>query len=221
MNFFKWLFAKPSYDRILDAYTFDRESLWAEIRKAIHFQQQQQSTVWLITHFADQFFEIQNRLGEWKIDYQILSHPITAIEARELSETSPESVFLALAELLTPSEISSGDLMSTRPVSIIAIERHPYIEHDYRLEEFVRQITSPVKFGYYLSLQDPPFQEILSEPLITLLRHFGMREGELVNSIATTRSLDRLLKRQAAQYDPQVRADSAADWLAQQKRTQR
>lgn len=217
MNPFKWLFSRPRFERVPDAYTLSRSSLWREIINAVRFQQDQAACVWLIAHFADQFSEVQNRLSENRIDYQIVSSAVDGNQILEMSQSNRRSVILALAELLIPMAGISDEPTNSISLAMIAVERHPLITNDYRLEQVVRQVPCPTKFGYYLALDDPPFQGVLSESLVTLLRQFGMKEGELVNSLATTRSIDRLLKRQAAYYDPNLRADSAKEWIANQK----
>jgi len=213
MGLLDWMFRAPRFDRIPDCYTAKRSYLWAELKKAILFQQQRGRTVWIVTHFPDQFTVAQDCLASWQIDYSILSHPIDSIEIAEVSKSKSKVVHLALAELLTPSQRGEFAIDPNLTLAMIAVERHPRIELDLNLENYAQSTPCRVIFGYYLSLEDPVIRPHLSDNLMQFLSQFGMKESELIHSLMVTKAINRALKLHAKNYPPDHRADSAAEWL--------
>jgi hypothetical protein len=216
MNLFQWLFRSPRFQREPDAFTAHREQLWSQILKAIRYQQGQGNVVWIVTHFADQFSEMQRRLGQWQQDYEIVMNRIDTATMVEMSRQKSQVVFLALAELLSPAETVDREIDNSILLSMIAIERHPMIDFDSLLETVATQIPSRVKFGYYLALDDPVFGSIGQSVLVTL-RQLGLKDDELISSYATSRSIQRIQKTRSANYDRTLRADSAMEWIALQE----
>lgn len=215
MGLLNWLFRSPRFDRIPDCYTVKRSYLWTELKKAIQFQQKRGHTVWIVTHFPDQFTMAQDLLSDWQINYSILDNPIDSLQIADISKGSPQTVHLALAELLTISHRTDFAVDPNLTLAIIAIERHPWMEFDQKLESYAQSTPCRVIFGYYLSLEDPVIRPHLSENMLTVLSQYGMKESELIHSLIVTKAINRALKLQAKSYSPGYRADSAEEWLKQ------
>lgn len=215
MGLLDWLFRSPRFDRIPDCYTVKRSYLWVELKKAIQFQQQRGHAVWIVTHFPDQFTAAQDLLADWQIHYSILEQPIDSVQIAEISQRNPQTVHLALAELLTPSDRTDFAVDPKLTLAIIAVERHPLIDLDRQLESYAQSTPCRVIFGYYLSLDDPVIRPHLSENMFQVLSQYGMKESELIHSLIVTKAINRALKLQAKNYSPDYRADSAAEWLRQ------
>lgn len=216
MNLFRWLFRLPHFGREPDSFTIKREQLWPQVLKAIRYQQQQGCVIWIVAHFADQFSEIQARLGQWQIEYQLVMKTVSPSTIVDMSRGHHQVVFLGLAELLSPATVATSNFDESTKLCIISIERHPLLDFDQRLENAVSQIPCRVKFGYYLALEDPVFGSI-SQPIIASLKQLGLKDDELINSYATTRSIERVQKKRAASYDATLRADSAREWMLLQE----
>jgi hypothetical protein len=216
MNLFQWMFRSPRFQREADAFTAHREQLWSQLLKAILYQQQQGNVVWIVTHFADQFSEMQRRLGQWRRNYEIVMNKIDTANMVEMSRGQSQVVFLALAELLSPTDTVDRQIDDSIQLSMIAIERHPMIDFDSLLESIATQIPSRVRFGYYLALDDPVFDSI-GQSVLATLRQLGLQDHELISSYAASRSIQRIQKKRSATYDKTLRADSAMEWIALQE----
>lgn len=214
MNPFRWPFASSPFERVPDAFILDRAQLWPAIRQAIEYQQQQGNVVWVIAHFADQFFEIQNWLNQWELEYQIVEKRIDPHNIADMSRNNPKAIFLGLAEFVGSGEPANRIAGEAVSISMLVIERHPLIDFDRALEAAAHQIPGRVKFGYYLSLSDPAFDGQISQTVVALLKHFGLEDNQLINSVTASRAIERWLKKSSARFDPSVRADSAKEWLA-------
>lgn len=210
---FKWLFTKRQFQRVDDCYTMHRAALWMKLRTAITQQQSTGNSVWLIAHFPDVFETVQRGLGEWRMDYQIITQPTTPEEVVARSSKSPAQIQLALAELLVPADTIAAQSQSVS-LSMIGLERHPLIFQEHQLETFARAVPCPVRFGYYLAINDPVIREVVNEGMIEILKQLGLQDHELITSNMITRRLHTVLARRATLADRNLQADSAAEWLA-------
>lgn len=218
MSLLGWFLKKPKYDRLSDAYMTQRKWLWGELKKAIEFQQAKKTSVWVVTHFPDQFLAVQDQLGSWQLDYRIIDQAIDpgrlAQLVRDDSLSPRPAVNLSLAEFLETNDRAILDFDSQISVSMIAVERHPLVTKDQQLDRFASSIPCHVRFGYYLALDDPLFQYFFPEKMLSFLHHFGMRDDMLADSMIVTRAVNRAVRKLARQTKADIQADSAAEWLA-------
>jgi hypothetical protein len=212
MGFLAWLFSKPKFNRYEDSFAMTRESLYQRLYAAVLEQQHNGQQVWIVAHFADTFWEVQNCLAQWQLDYEIVNQRLSSDAALQLVSQKQDQVQLVLAELLSPTDSVHRPSGSAISIAIIVVERHPWIVHDRQLEAFVRALPCPVRYGYYLSIDDVLVRRVVNETVVQVLKQLGMKDHELITSNLVTRRLEKVLTRDASSYSNPQRADSAAEW---------
>ena len=212
MGILDWLTGRPSFNRFEDSFALNRPNLWAKLKTAITSQQGQGSCVWLITHFADTFETLQDLLDEWQIEYLICSNELTPQSALESIRGQNETVLLVLADLVTVTNSANLNFDNSDVISMIVVERHPRVENDQKLETFAKSVPCPVRFGYYLAIDDVVIRRVVNDTTIKILKQLGLKDHELITSNMITRRLDKVLAREAKQFATNHRADSAEEW---------
>ena len=212
MGILDWLTGRPSFNRFEDSFALNRPNLWAKLKTAITSQQGQGSHVWLVAHFADTFESLQDLLDEWQIDYQICANDVTPHDVLETLRDQRETVLLVLADLVSVTDASNLNFDNSDTLSIIVVERHPRVENDRKLAAFAKSVPCPVRFGYYLAIDDVVIRRVVNDTTIRILKQLGLKDHELITSNMITRRLDKVLAREAKQYATNHRADSAQEW---------
>jgi len=218
MGVLDWLFKKSNFHRVDDTFALKREMLWEGIRKTLQSPSQENRSTWLVMHFMDTFTEIQERLEEWGLEYEIVS---TKLNASQLDRTGlitnqsfPAPLKLILSALVPAPQDSTG-LLPPDPdkhVAMIMLERHPQIRHDQRLEAFARSVPLLVEFGYFLALDDPTVLLSFDEKIVQILQQLGLK-NQLVSSNMVTKRLETVLKRISNDFSGDTPCDSAKEWL--------
>jgi hypothetical protein len=212
MGFLDWLTGRPPFNRFEDSFAMTRASLWAKLKTAISHQQRQGSRVWIVTHFADTFAELQDLLDEWQIEYQICDKEIQPQTALESTRDQSNSVLLILSDLLTLADSTAVAFDDSVAIAMIVVERHPLVEIDHKLAAFSKSMPCRVRFGYYLAIDDMVVRRVVNETTIQILKQLGMKDHELITSNMVTRRLDKVLTREGKQITTNHRADSAEEW---------
>ena len=212
MGLLDWLTGQPKFNRFEDSFAMTRANLWAKLQIAIAQQQNEGRRVWIVTHFADTFVEIQNLLADWQVEYQICEQEIRPQSAFESTRDQNGSVLLILSDLITLTDAAPATFDDSVAIAIIAVERHPLVENDQKLEEFAKRLSCPVRFGYYLAIDDVVVSRAVSETTIQILRQLGMKDHELITSNMITRRLEKVLTKERKQFTKNQRADSAEEW---------
>ncbi len=212
MGLLDWLTGQPKFNRFEDSFAMTRANLWAKLQIAIAQQQNEGRRVWIVTHFAETFVEIQNLLADWQFEYQICDQEITPLSALALTRDPSGSVLLILADLLTLADAVPTNFDDSTAISIIVVERHPLVDNDQKLEKFAKRLSCPVRFGYYLAIDDVVISRAVSETTIQILRQLGMKDHELITSNMITRRLEKVLARERIHFTQNQRADSATEW---------
>jgi len=218
MGVLDWLFKKSNFHRVEDTFALKREMLWEGIRKTLQSPSQENRSTWLIAHFINTFTEVQDRLEEWGLEYEIVS---SKLNANQLDRTGlitnqafPAPLKLILSELV-PAPQDSTSLLPRDPekrVAMIMLERHPQIRHDQRLEAFARSVPLLVEFGYFLALDDPTVLLSFDKKNVQILQQLGLK-NQLVSSNMVSRRLEIVLKRVSNDFSGDTPSDSAAQWL--------
>ena len=78
MGLLDWIFKKKNFKRAEDTFALTREILWDGLKQRITLAQTQERATWLIVHFTDTFSELQERLEQWEVDYEIVSTQLSA-----------------------------------------------------------------------------------------------------------------------------------------------
>ena len=212
MGLLDWLFRRPRFTRFEDSFAMDRENLWPSLRDSIAKQRRDGFQIWIVTHFADTFSELQDLFDQWDVEYQIGDQLMQPQFAVETSRKLGCGVLLTLAELLTPAESVDREIEGAISLSLIVVEKHPLVENDRRLESFARMISCPVRFGYFMAIDDIVVRRAVNDTTIQILKQLGMKDHELITSIMITRRLETVLSRESAKFTTNHRADSAAQW---------
>ncbi len=218
MGLLDWIFKKKNFKRAEDTFALTREILWDGLKQRITLAQTQERATWLIVHFTDTFSELQERLEQWEVDYEIVSTQLSASQfERHLpmgDENSSPRLKLILADLIPEPTSHPASLPSepTDQLALIVLERHPLIEHDDRLESFARTLPCKVEFGYLLSFDDAVIKISLDDQVIELLKQLGLGD-ELISSNMVARRLETVLRRLSSGFTGDTRCDSAAQWL--------
>jgi hypothetical protein len=212
MGFIDYLFGRAKFSRFEDSFAINRDSLWPTLRTSIETQLNDGHAIWIVAHFADTLFQLQTLLDEWEVDYQIADREIHPQAAAETTGSLNSSIVIVLADLLVLSDSIARDFDHSTSLAIIAIERHPLIENDQRIEKFAKSIPCHVRFGYFLTIEDAVIRRAVSETMVQLLVQMGMRDHELITSNMMTRRIETVLKRESNAFSNCQRADSAEDW---------
>lgn len=214
LSLFRWLFRAPRFTRFDDSYAMTHDRLWELLRKAIQLQQSEGYRVWLVAHFAETFFWLQERMAESGLDYRITDRQLAPSDALNIIRTNSTEAAnqLALAELLLSTSTQPTPFDQHSKISVIVIERHPQIQHDWELESFARSIPCIVRFGYFLTLDDTVIQRVVPENMYRLLDLMGAGQHEMISSNMLTRGLEKALRKQAQKIHSDHPAESAKRW---------
>ena len=222
MGLLDWLFKKNNFKRAEDAYALTREILWDGLRKSIDLPQTAGRATWLIVHFTDTFTEVQEKLEQWGLEYEIVSSRLNVNELERLgplnTKPSPSRLKLILADLIPePASLDSSlTNVAEAQIAMIVLERHPQIKHDQRLEAFARSLPCKVEFGYFLALDDAVIKISIEDQVVEILKQLGL-DDELISSNMVTRRLETVLKRISSGFQGDTPCNSAAEWLETNK----
>ena len=220
MGLFEWLTRTPNFTHFADHYALNRESLFAALKVPIQECLKRSELVLLLAHFPECFSEMVTQLDTWQSDYEVVAAPVDEEWFAANSHTG--KVYLSLAEMVKPFQTnvqkqtirSKSSLLKTdgpQTVSIFVLERHPLLAKDQILTKTAKRLTSPVRLGYFLSLEDDVLKQLIHEKLLLLLKQMGLTDQELITSSMLTGRLKKVLSRQRVVENEQP-ADSAADW---------
>lgn len=205
-----WFRRWVGFRRHDDAYARTRQLLADAIRKSILRQQEMGKTIWLVAHAQDIFNDIQDRLGQWKLDYEIVMQPIEVKQLLLASENQPlldaGSIKLVHASLIpsTKPDGSKPDLETT--VAMFVLDRNRDIEHDDRLDLFCRNVPIKFEVGYFLSLEDELVRTVLDDTAMLVLEQMGLAQHDLITSTMITSRLNRNLRRRSHAREKLTRA---------------
>ena len=218
MGLLDWLFKKKNFKRAEDAFALNREILSGGLKQRITLAQTQGRATWLIVHFTDTFTEVQKWLERWRLDYEIVSTKLTANNLERFqplrNESSTSQLKLILADLIPDPTGVSNSLAGNAEnhLAIIALERHPLIKHDDRLESFARSLPWKVEFGYFLALDDDVIKVSIDDQVIELLKQLGLGD-EIISSNMVARRLETVLRRRSDEFTGDTLCDSAVEWM--------
>lgn len=196
-----WFRRWVGFRRHDDAYARTRLLLADAIRKSILRQREMGKTIWLVAHAQDVFNDIQDQLGRWKLDYEIVMQPIEVKQLLLASENQPlldaDSIKLIHASLIpsTKPDASKPDLETT--VAMFVLDRNWEIEHDDRLDLFCRNVPIKFEVGYFLSLEDELVRTVLDDTAMMVLEQMGLAQHDLITSTMITSRLNRNLRRRS------------------------
>ncbi len=221
MGILNWLFKQPRYKRFEDAFMLTRARLWEALRQSIDSPEHSAKAIWLIAHFPDTFTELQNNLGQWSRDYEVITSPIEPQKLEHSGLLCRDSIKLILADLVPETFPDHPSLMTDngKQLGIIIVERHPDFNRDQRLLNFAKSLPVKVELGYFLALDDVVIKSVVNETTVEILKQLGLDEHELITSNMITRRLDTVLKRLGADDQNDWPADSAAEWLEKNRGT--
>ncbi len=200
MGWLSWILRRPNFHRIDDSYAMDRQNLWPSLKTAISHQLQQGHPIWIVVHFAETFTTVQDLLGQWSIDYQIVDQVLQPKDALDHLQDSAEGVSLVLSDLLTVSETANLTRDDSQTLSMIVVERHPLAVQDREVEQFARLIPCPVQLGYFLAIDDLVIRQVVNQTTIEILKQLGMKDHELITSNMITRRINQFLNRAERHY---------------------
>ena len=215
MKIFDWIRSvRTSHVTYPESYALTRSSMWRAAKDPVRRLVKSHHSVLLVAHFPDTFEEIEAKVNEWGLDYEI---PLQPFELRELSSHPSGSMHLTLAEMILDESDRRNHRIDQQKMAVVAFERHPELARDEQLRETVRDSLAKTELGYFLSLEDPVVKLSVSETAMIVLDQLGMNDHELITSSLVTKRLDRLLRKTAKQLEQSGReiqpADSAAEWL--------
>ena len=216
-SMFSWLFGIPRFRCYEDSYARSREGMLAGVRDALQNRMEKGEKFLIVTHFADAFSEIQDKLADWGFDYQINSAKLNASAAKQLVLDSNSQIVLSLSGLLQ-FEATSDSFDSENKICVMVLEMHPGGKLDDELQQFCRSIPCHIEMGYFLSFEDAVLSPLVGDSTLKILDMFGMGENELVTSNMVSRRLKYALKHNAWYYTTDHPADSAAEWMQVNKR---
>lgn len=208
---FDWLFGKTNYYRFQDSYALTQETTFQGMLDALSARLAKGEVVFLFAHFPKMFAEIQERLSQSKLEYEIVSEPIDFGTVSQLAKQS-DRIYLSLAQMLRRNENSLQEA-ETQSLAVVSAQRHPMPKYDQLIEDWCRQLPFPVELGYFLSLDDPVISHVISEQAKKLMAQLGLGDNELVTSDMVSRRLKKVLNRKAATVIEEIDADSAAEWI--------
>ncbi len=215
---FERLFGKPRFLFYEDSFARTRVGILNGLRDALVPRIEQGECFLIVTHFADTFIELQDKLASWSIDYQINSSPMSPFAIREMVLSAQAPVTLSLSGLLRNDATATEAFERDKKIGIMVVERHPDGVSDDALEQFSRSIPCYVELGYFLSFEDAVVAELVHGSALKILDLFGMGENELITSNMISRRLKNLLKHNSRFYKTNHAADSAKQWLELNKK---
>ena len=215
MNLLDRLFGKPNFFKLDDCYALDRQRLWEAISKGIVAQRTDDKLVVIVCHFPETFSNIQERLSQEEIEYQIPSSRLCVDSLQDAKKSKDNSVLLVLADLIDelPDERNRPPIEPAFELTVMVCERHPMPSKDRNIEKFCRDLPIPVRLGYFLALNDAIVELAINEMTFQLLKQMGLEEQELIASNMITKRLDKTLSRMERQMGEEVISDSAEEWI--------
>lgn len=213
---FQRLFGKPRFLFYEDSFARTRAGMLAGLRQALEPRIARGENFLLVTHFAETFLELQDKLAAWNIDYQINEGAVRPDSIHQKFRTTQDQVILSLSSLLRHEDLADEAFDGGHKIGVMVTERHPDGVSDNELEHFCRSIPCYVELGYFLSFEDAVVSELVHDSALKILDLFGMGQNELITSNMISRRLQSMLRRNGEHADRQIAADSAEDWLTQQ-----
>ena len=212
-SFFRSLFGKRLTQHS-DSFALTRVALWNSIAESIQLQQSMGKSVWLVAHFLETFTDCQEMLEQNEIDYAVETQSVSASWFRDHGNAAESQVRLLLADLAEPLvfDPEESEVPSLR-IAMMVVERHPFGPKDDLLVEFSRSLPAKVEIGYFLSLDDELVKRMVPPQMIDLMKALGLRAHDLVSSAMVTRRLKKLIERGSSHADPELDAESAAQWF--------
>ena len=215
---FDKLFGKPRFISYEDSFARTRTSMLGGLRNAMVHRIEQGESFLIVTHFADTFVEMQDKLASWSIEYQINSSHSNPFALSEKILTNKAPVTLSLSGLLRNEQAAADAFERDKKIGIIVVERHPDGVSDDELEQFCRALPCYVELGYFLSFEDAVVVELIHGSALKILDLFGMGENELITSNMISRRLKNMLKHNSRFYQTNHAADSAQQWMQLNKK---
>lgn len=211
---------RGGFERFPDHYGLTQATVHGGLRAALDARRGRDQVILLLVHFPATFERYQDWLESAAIDYEIAPARLSPERIKALAAEQMGRVFLALASALDESSLDRSWRVERQfNLSVLVLERHPWIELDRRIDQLCRIWPFMVRLGYYLSLEDPLLRAVLRPELIALLQQIGLNDQALVTSGVLTRRLDVVLGRLAKEgLASQIVADNSSDWLAEAQR---
>ena len=208
-----WLFGKPRFRFYEDSFAKTRKSTLAGLRKAIDNRKETEDLFLIVCHFPKTFEELQDHLHAWELEYEIVSRPLRQSKVVSYLTNQSSRILLVLSDLLVVEETTKTVDATNANLCVMAVERHPSIVHDDRLEIFCRSLPVRVELGYFLSFEDPTVNTLINDATLRILDMFGMGENELITSNMISRRLRTVLTQDSKKYVSDLPADSAREWI--------
>ena len=205
----------PRLEYYPDSIAMNQKGVERGLRRALQQRHTQDSIILVVCHFPETFFETQDLLDQWEINYEIPTPPIRPQQITTMDEVqSKPKILLVLSEML---DIDTG-LSSSNPkqtIAVMVVERYPLTTQDRRIETFCRQLPHPVKLGYFISLDHAAIAPLLGHWIEDILKLWGMNDVDLITSELVTRRLNRARSWLDKEVDSESPCDSALDWWNQ------
>lgn len=170
--------------------------------------------VLVLSHFSDEFLQIQDAIAAAQLPYQICKSPRKAWDLFQGWQTRNNTLQLAFAESIRfPAHEMVGLDNTEVPFAVFVTERHPIPANDQALEQTLRQFPQRVRLGYFLSLEQHAVRVAINDAVVELMRHHGIQREGIVSSKFVTRRVDQVLNRIARKIEKPQDAHSAEEWF--------
>ena len=131
-----------------------------------------------------------------------------------LAAPETRAVGLALVEHL-PEDSPAVVGQTTKPLSILVVERHPLRAHDDRVEQLARTLPYPSRVQFHLALDDALLERFVPERIRALFEQLGMSPDEEISHPLVSEAVEGV-QRQVARAEPpqeEVEVRSSEEWL--------
>lgn len=218
MSLFDWITRSPMFRYFEDSYARDQQSMLLGVHQAFAQKRQLGETVIVAAHFGQTFESLQKSLEHSTIEYEVISSPIGPTWIEDRVRERRGRLFITLADLLDSNRLGQAPPRRDFRLGVVMIERHPLIQHDRAVELFCRAVPCCVDLGYFLALTDPVVRSVVGGATLKILDMFGMRQNEMITSKMISSRMKKELRRKAASYVSDLRADSSEQWMAINRR---
>lgn len=211
MGFFGNIRRRSRVELCSDTYSLSVENKFHAIVSAIKERTPLDRYVLLVAHFPSTFFRLQDELDRAELPYELVDEPPTD-QMLEAWQAGAGTIRLALSPLLYLEEESAIGRLHKKS-SLIVAERHLLPQHDQRLLDFARDLGSPMRMGYFVSLRDCAVAPFIGEWTEIVLKQMGFQDNELITSHLVSRRLEQCYRKLARKVSEEQTADSPEEWL--------
>lgn len=211
---FKWLRSQQNFEKVADSYAITRTRVNEAIIDLALDQIKRGRTPLIISHFPDTYTQLESAFAERAIVIDVCDASDFSSLLSELIEQPQGKPIFCWSGIFCEDSDTIDRPFIEKPLSAIVSERHPDVEVDSKVIDYLRGCARNVRIGWYASFDDELVQYCVGENGIQLMKLLGMKRDDVITSELLSRKMDRTLmsRRLIIDSDGSL-CGSAGEWI--------